>query len=84
MVPIGLVYSRHDPTEVTIQKMIDASQKMLKINTQGGEGAAVGGISPPIKRRLELEIKTLQNAPRDADKLRGGFGSKAKTKGRSN
>ena len=23
-----------------------------------------------MKRRLELEIKTLQNAPRDADKLR--------------
>ena len=28
------------------------------------------GINPAIKRHLELEIKTLQNAPRDADKLR--------------
>ena len=27
-------------------------------------------INPAIKRHLELEIKTLQNAPRDADKLR--------------
>jgi hypothetical protein len=25
--------------------------------------------SPPIKKHLELEIKTLENAPRDADKL---------------
>jgi hypothetical protein len=28
------------------------------------------GINPAMKRNLELEIKTLQNAPRDADKLR--------------
>ena len=28
------------------------------------------GINPVMKRHLELEIKTLQNAPRDADKLR--------------
>ena len=27
-------------------------------------------INPAIKRHLELEIKTLQNAPRDADKLK--------------
>jgi hypothetical protein len=27
-------------------------------------------INPAMKRHLELEIKTLQNAPRDADKLR--------------
>jgi hypothetical protein len=46
--------------------MIDASQRMLKVNNQGELG---GGMSPPIKRHLELEIKTLENAPRDADKL---------------
>ena len=28
------------------------------------------GINSAMKRHLELEIKTLQNAPRDADKLR--------------
>ncbi len=28
------------------------------------------GINAVMKRHLELEIKTLQNAPRDADKLR--------------
>ena len=38
---------------------------MLKVNSQG----ELGGMSPPLKRHLELEIKTLQNAPRDADKL---------------
>jgi hypothetical protein len=35
------------------------------MNSQG----KLGGMSPPIKRHLELEIKALQNAPRDADKL---------------
>jgi hypothetical protein len=61
-----LVFSIHDPTEVAIQKMIDASQRMLKVSSK----ETLGGISPPQKRHLELEIKTLQNAPRDADKLR--------------
>ena len=35
------------------------------VNSQGERG-----MSPPMKKHLELEIKTLQNAPRDADKLR--------------
>jgi hypothetical protein len=30
----------------------------------------IGGMSPPPKRGLELEIKTLQNAPSDARNLR--------------
>jgi hypothetical protein len=63
---VGLVFSIHDPTEVAIQKMIDASQRMLKVSSK----ETLGGISPPQKRHLELEIKTLQNAPRDSDKLR--------------
>ena len=47
--------------------MIDASQRMLKVNSQGELG---GGMSlPPMKKHLELEIKILQNAPRDPDKL---------------
>ena len=48
--------------------MIDASQRMLKVNSQGG-GEELGGRSPPLKRHLELETKTLENAPRAADKL---------------
>ena len=65
MIPIGLVFSIHDPTEVAIQKMIDASQGIITMGSQG----ELGGMSPPQKRHLELQIKTLQNAPRDPDKL---------------
>jgi hypothetical protein len=52
--------------------MIESSQRMLTINNsnQGLEAAAWRGMNPVMKRHLELEIKTLQNAPRDADKLR--------------
>jgi hypothetical protein len=64
MIPIGLVYSIYDSTEVAMQKMIDTSQGMLKMNSQGE------GMSPPMKKHLELEIKTLENAPRDADRVR--------------
>jgi hypothetical protein len=66
MIPIGLVHSIHDPTEVAIQKMIEASQRMITINCQG----QLGGMNPVIKKHFKLQIKTLlQNAPRDADKL---------------
>jgi hypothetical protein len=64
-----LVFSIHDPTEVAIQKMIDASQRMLTVNTQGGEAKDGGGMNPAVKSHYELEIKTLQNAPRDAEEL---------------
>jgi hypothetical protein len=60
-----LVFSIHDSTEVAIQKMIDASQEIITMGSQGEEG-----MSPPMKKHLELEIKILENAPRDADKLR--------------
>jgi hypothetical protein len=69
-VPIGLVFSIYDSTEIAIQKMINASQVMLETNIQGGDGAAGAGMNPVMKGHLELEIKTLQNAPRDEDKLR--------------
>ena len=63
MVLIGLVFSIHDSTEVAIQKMIDASQEIITMGSQGE------GMSPPMKKHLKLEIKILQNAPRDPDKL---------------
>jgi hypothetical protein len=47
--------------------MIEASQRMITINSQGG--GELGGMNPVIRRHLELEIKTLQNAPRDPEKL---------------
>jgi hypothetical protein len=46
---------------------------MLDVNSQvQGEAAKEEGwgINPIMKRHLELEIKTLQNAPRDEGKLR--------------
>jgi hypothetical protein len=71
LVSIGLVYSIHDSTEVAIQKMIDASQRMLTVQSQvQGQPREGGGINPVMKKHLELEIRTLQNAPRDVDKLR--------------
>jgi hypothetical protein len=36
------------------------------MNSQG----ELGGMNPPLERRLDLEISTFQNAPREADKLR--------------
>jgi hypothetical protein len=51
--------------------MIDAGQRMLDVNSQvQGEPREGWGFNTVIKKHLELEIKTLQNAPRDADKLR--------------
>jgi hypothetical protein len=68
MVSIGLVYSIHDSTEVAIQKMIDTSHRMIDVQSKvGGEAKEGWGINPVMKRHLELEIKTLQNAPRDAE-----------------
>jgi hypothetical protein len=71
-----LVYSIHDPTEVAIQKMIEASQRMITMNSQG----ELGGMSPPVKRHLELPIKTLGNAARDSEKLEQLLKSKQRQK----
>ncbi len=43
--------------------MVDASQRMITVHTQGE------GMNPAVKKHYELQIKTLQNAPRDVDKL---------------
>ena len=70
--PIGLVFSIYDSTEVAIQKMIEATQRMIKVSVQSEEGRREEvwrGMNPAIKRHLELQIKTLKNAPRDPDKL---------------
>jgi hypothetical protein len=51
--------------------MIDASQGMIDEQSKvTGEAKEGWGINPVMKRHLELEIKTPQNAPRDAAKLR--------------
>ena len=38
---------------------------MIRVNSQG----ELGGLNPVIKKHYELQIKTLQNAPKDASKL---------------
>jgi F0F1-type ATP synthase delta subunit len=43
---------------------------MITVNNQVGEARESWGINPVMKRHLELEIKTLQNAPTDEGKLR--------------
>jgi hypothetical protein len=49
-----LVYSIHDSTEVAIQKMIEAGQRMIAVNSQlGGEASEGWGINPVMKRHLE-------------------------------
>jgi hypothetical protein len=54
-----LVYSNYDSTEEAIQKMIEASQRMISEQN-----------NPIINKHFELQIKThLQNALRDAGKL---------------
>jgi methyl coenzyme M reductase beta subunit len=53
-----LVHSVYDSTEVAIRKMIEANERMIRQQN-----------NPATNRHFELEIKTLQNAPRDADKL---------------
>ncbi len=66
-VSIGLVYSIHDPAEIAIQKMIDFSQRMIDVQSKVAGEAKDGWIlNVVIKKHLELEIRTLQNAPRDA------------------
>ena len=49
---------------------------MLKVSSK----ETLGGTNPPQKRHLELEIKTLHNAPRDAVKLERLLKSKKRQK----
>jgi hypothetical protein len=54
-----LVYfSINDSTEEVVQRMIEASQNMIKEQN-----------NPIINEHFKLQIKSLQNAPRDLEKL---------------
>jgi hypothetical protein len=79
---VDIIYREHICAVIAIIKIgsygtihkenfTNASQRMIAVNSQvGGEAKEEGwGINPVMKRHLELEIKTLQNAPRDPDKL---------------
>jgi hypothetical protein len=78
---IDMVYPIYDSTtEVLIQRTIDGIQRMITIHhpsSQGDEGDGTPMSKEPTieislasKRHWELEIKTLQDVPRDADRSR--------------
>jgi hypothetical protein len=56
---IGLVFSIYDSTEAAIQKMIESCESIIDEEHN----------SSVVNRDFKLKIKTLQNAPRDPDKL---------------
>ena len=55
---IGLVYSIHDSTEVAIQKMIDASQRMIAVHGQvrGSKGIGLYIMSDGNLRRVYIGV----------------------------
>jgi hypothetical protein len=48
--------------------MIKAAQRMIRVNNNSQQEPEIP-INPSTKRDCELQIETLQNAPRDEDKL---------------
>jgi hypothetical protein len=59
-----LVFSIDDSTEAVIQRKIESTQSLIREDP----GQAIQ-ISSVAKRHYELQISTLQNAPRDVSKL---------------
>jgi hypothetical protein len=43
---------------------------MVRVNNKSQEESEITRINSAMKRHFELEIETLQNAPRDEDRLR--------------
>ncbi len=61
--------------EEIIARQIEGIKKMIRVHDypedEEGKEQPIGiPINPAMKRHFELEIKTLRDAPRDADKLR--------------
>jgi hypothetical protein len=54
--------------ELTIQRKVEGIQSILQLDSRADPGVATR-LNPAIRRHFELEISTLQNAPRDVDKL---------------
>ena len=49
--------------------MVEGAQRMIRVNNSQDEEPEIKN-NPAMKRHFELQIKTLQKAPRDEDKLR--------------
>jgi hypothetical protein len=55
---ISLVYSIHDSTEVTIQRMIEGIRRMISPNNNSSQQQEPEiPINPALKRHFELEIE---------------------------
>jgi hypothetical protein len=65
----SFVCSICDSTEVSAQES-KANHRMVMIGSQGCEGQVGVGINPVVNRHYELQIKTPQNVPGDAVKLK--------------
>jgi hypothetical protein len=60
--PVSFVHSIHDQTEVAIKRMIEASQRMSRIDREREKEKS------PVNRHFEIKIETLLSAPpRDAE-----------------
>jgi hypothetical protein len=62
-----LVFSIDDSTEAVIQRKVEAIQRFIKVSSEADDRTLI--INPAAKKHFELQIRTLQNAPRDVDKL---------------
>jgi hypothetical protein len=63
-----------DSTEAVIQRTIEAMQKFIR---EDKEGISLSSVT---KRHFQLQISTLQNAPRDVEKLGQIIKSKERAK----
>jgi hypothetical protein len=78
-----LVFSIHDPTEVAIQKMIEANQRMININSQGGE-AKDGGDMNPVMKRHRIRNQDSTKCSKRCRKVGMAFEKERMSKGGSN
>jgi hypothetical protein len=60
-----MVFSIDDSTEAVIQRKIEAMRKFIR-EGEDQEGIPISSVT---KQHYQLQIKTLQNAPKDAAKL---------------
>jgi ATP-dependent protease HslVU (ClpYQ) ATPase subunit len=61
-----LVFSIDDSTEAVTQRKIEAMRKFIREGEEDQEGIPISSIT---KRHFQLQIKTLEDAPRDVSKL---------------
>ena len=85
-VPIDLIFSIYDSTEVAIQKMIEASQRIITVGSSNEviKGVPLRGMNPATKRHLELQIENSSKRTKRSRKVREPFKIKEKAEGGCN